>query len=178
MQAHARKAKTLKARQGAFSLTELLVCLAILCLILLGAVCTDSDFYTRNRLDSATHHLKVNVSFARNMAILEERSIIMTALAGDWSKGFRLCYGKSPESCLRGDALLREHVWPRSTMQMSWHGFRSNDTLYFAPDLLQMACNGHFLLAQNGKQKRLSVNRLGVVREAEPCKLIASTVMA
>lgn len=148
--------------QTAFTLLELLCCLAIAALLLCLAVPNGGKWLARIRAEMAAQDIAAAVQYARTRAYADQVRYVLTGLPGqtDWSEGMLLF--KSARASSNLSAPLRQWRWKH--LQVHWFGFQSRSVLTFSPQLMHAACSGHFTIeSAYGISRRVILNRVGRV---------------
>ena len=141
-----------------FSLLELLICLSVVTILLLGTMASTRPLNIKNKREIIADEIKGAIGFAKMQSLLCESDILLKSLSDneDWSQGMRLW---------RDNHLLREWQWASDGIIITWQGFQSSHYLLFSADMSRNALNGTFKIIDNDlKSSKLIVNRLGKVR--------------
>ena len=112
---------------------------------------------TQNARYRLTQELTEVLQFARLQAFLRGETLVLAPLdkSKNWSQGLHLFVQKSKED-------LQEWHWKHNGIQLSWHGFQSNDYLMIDSDLSRLALNGYFLIEDGSlPPEKIILNRLG-----------------
>ena len=139
--------------------------LVLVAVLSIGLTSGYKYFRYKNSADSIERIIISMIDYARVHAISGRQSLLLTALDNDWNKGIRVCKYVSDFNCKADDNLLIEHQWSTFSTNINWHGFQSSSYLLFKPTPLEMAVNGYFEILVGDYSFRLTVNRLGNVRE-------------
>lgn len=161
--------------QYAFSLLELLWVVVILSILGLIALPLENKFLARHQVTIYAHEILEILQLARESAI-RYGSVVSLCPSVDgqtcghnWRQGQILFLDKN------GDVQLESHAdviryWGQlpSNIQLSWHGFLSDNYLQFEPSGIGDRHNGHFVICveSNGLQlqQMIIVNRTGRAR--------------
>ncbi len=129
------------------SLVALLVCVSIPTLL-----CESAAVVRRHCVQELSQVLR----YARLQAYVHQHALSIQAVSdNNWADGVRL---------LSGDTVLHEWSWHHPGLQLTWHGFRSNQQLIIDYDLAQFAMNGYFSIELRGESlPRITVTRFGQV---------------
>ena len=142
------------------TLSELLVCIAILAIIFCYGLSVTPWLYKKNQIERVGVDIKNAIHVAEAQAQHLGDILILRPLSSDqdWTKGMGLFSA--------GRTLIYEWHWPVSGLHVTWHGFQSNEYLRFTPFMRESAVNGSFMISDaqyHGLQ--LVVNRMGRVKE-------------
>jgi prepilin-type N-terminal cleavage/methylation domain-containing protein len=145
-------------RDNGFSLLELLICLSIVTILLLGSISSTQPLITKNNREILEDEIKGAIEFAKLQSLFSGQDLVLTPFSNnkDWSDGMRL---------YRDKEILREWHWPSRHITITWQGFHSDNYLLFSSDINSNTLNGTFKLTDSDHNlSKLIVNRLGRVR--------------
>ncbi len=151
-----------------FTLLELLAGISLTAIVLCISLPFAPALYKKNKLHVLTDDVKAAIQYAKIQAVMTGEQLALTRLpgAGDWSDGMLLFVDNANHQYTTGAKLLHEWRWQSSEIQVSWHGFQSQDYLLFSPEMSSSAVNGSFTLTNAmHQQTKLVVNRLGRVSQ-------------
>ncbi|WP_051555256.1 GspH/FimT family pseudopilin [Legionella fairfieldensis] len=153
-------------RSKGLTLIELLFCLLIITLLLVS-LSFGLSIHQKNKAQIRENDLKMAIYYARNMALLKGKPLVLTPLTdSDWSTGMMLFIDNKTHRYSPETQLIHQWQWHKE-IKITWHGFYSDQYLLFSPDLAHAAITGHFNLQKgDGSQVKLIINRLGRVRKA------------
>lgn len=154
-----------------FTLTELLVALALLGILVSIGVPSFSKLIDQHRLDSAQDALERSIRFTRNEAIERNEPVVMVPLAGDWNRGWQVFVDRDNNLVLGADdvLLLEDQAAVVSSVSASGQlqGYLRYNALGESEQVYGGFLAGSFRLcppdlAQRGRQ--LIINRVGRLR--------------
>lgn len=122
--------------------------------------------YKKNRLDIVTDQVKSAIQIAKTQALITGDILVLSHLPGtkDWSDGMLLFVDNPQHKYTVNAKLLYEWHWQSTRVNVTWHGFQSDEFLLFASDIRRSTTNGYFVIKNATQQARLIINRLGRVR--------------
>lgn len=105
---------------------------------------------------------------AKIQSLLKGNALCISALndGADWSHGVQL---KTPKA---GFFLVQDDQFNLSKrgLHLIWHGFQSQRSLCFMPDLRARASNGYLNMVWGAYQSRIVINRLGRIKRQSICE--------
>ena len=158
-----------KRAENGLTLIELLISLSLLAIVLCFSLPLAPTLYKKNQLQLLSDELSGAIHFAKIQALVTGDVLALTRLPGttDWSSGMMLFVDNAKHHYTPDVKLLHEWHWSFVGMDVSWHGFQSDDYLLFATDISHNTVNGYFLITTPLQPKvKLVVNRLGRIRRA------------
>ena len=151
-----------------FTLIEVLLVLALLCLssfLILGSY---QAFLIKKQIDSLEMRLNNMMQFSRNTALEIGHDVTLTPTdpSGNWSKGIVLFEDNDRHQYTGQEKILQHWLFEySSSIQLQWSGFQSKKYIVFSSNLRHSIANGHFDILNHGVPVRqLIVNRLGTTR--------------
>jgi len=143
-------------KNSGFTLIELLITLVIISALVMTVVPMGQKIYQKNQLDVIEHEIINAVTYARNTAFESGKTLTMTPINGkNWSNGMVLSDVKN---------MVYQWQWHFSGINVTWHGFRSDNYLIFSSELAKATASGSFVISSQYGQKKLTINRLGRIR--------------
>lgn len=150
-----------------FTFLELLCCMAILAILTCAALPSFHTWLSKIRLQQVTHDIKHAIRYARNLAILEEKTAILAPINGRaWSDGIQLQL-KNDQHILNKDAILYMWEWHLTAVKINWIGFEHQQQIQFSHALNHATSNGYFIIESGRLRHKIILNRLGRIRELE-----------
>lgn len=147
-------------RHQGFSFFELNVGLLICSIIFVIFMTFGINHLQKNQIESVVSEITNMVNFTRLETITQDSNLLLSPLNNNWSSGaelFKITHNKMQK--------INRWDWSHSRIDVSWHGFQSNQNLLFSPNIHANAVNGFFLVQNKHKGYKLVLNRLGRVRE-------------
>lgn len=164
-----------KTNQHAFSLIELLICLAISA-ILLGYMSPSlSELRQRSNATSAINWIVTSVLFARHAAIVYNTIVTLCpsrngrSCGGDWQEGaIAFTDSNADRHINHADRLLSRFEFPVPGARLSWHAFRNRHYLQMTNSGFTNYQNGNFVYCppdgDNHFARQLVINMQGRTR--------------
>lgn len=158
-----------RTTQTGFTLTELLITIALLAIMAQIALPAWQEFISKNRSQALMHSVESAIHHARSMAVTHR---IKTELCGsldqnhchsDWSKGWLI--REAAADAASQNTPLHIHSLDEPELKLQWAGFQQR--IIFHNSGLSSASNGRFFVCR--KQQidwQLVLNRQGRLRRA------------
>lgn len=165
------------ARQQAFTLIELIICLAIMGIVIGYVAPTMGVMVKRSRAISAVNWVVVAVNFTRDAAITRNQVVTLCpsstgkSCGGSWDIGAIAFTDANMNRHIDGqDVLLRHFQFPIKGASLTWHAFRNRHYLQMTGEGFTNYENGHFLYCPPNRDPKFAdqmiVNMQGRVRLA------------
>lgn len=140
------------SRQRAFTLVELLVCLAIIAIVSGYMSPSFSAMVERNRAATAINWIVTAIIFTRDSAITMEQTVTLCpsstghVCGGRWYDGVIAFTDANQDRHIDGsDRLLRRFMFPVKGATLSWHAFRNRQYIQMTAEGFTNYQNGNFL---------------------------------
>lgn len=148
-----------------FTLIELVIYLSIFSIFLSFSIPTSVNLYQRTQQRIIQDSLGSAVRQARLLAITQGVVLVLAPCseAKNWSDGIGLYSFQAFKHKPRSKPIYQWH-WPSKFSQVTWHGFQSQEALYFMPDARHNAVNGAFAISMGAQPvMKVVVSRFGHV---------------
>ncbi|MBA3536401.1 MAG: GspH/FimT family pseudopilin [Tatlockia sp.] len=153
------------------SLLELVAGLVILSILFFFCLPLGLSIYRNNQVEIIKNEISAAVQFARTTAALRGLPLILTPLpqSSDWSAGMILFVDNERHQYSEKTELIHQWQWNYQGIRINWQGLYSKNYLLFAAEQKHAAASGHFIIQHvQGKSLKITLNRLGRVRAAQP----------
>lgn len=147
-------------RLKGFTFIELQIGLLICAVFMIVCMSNSFNSLQSNQIELLIAEIKNMVNYTRLQSNILNNNLKLKPLNNDWSYGAKLLKEEN-----RQYQTLNIWNWKQYNVNISWHGFQSNDFLLFTPVLHSQALNGFFLIKYKHKEYKLFLNRLGRFRE-------------
>lgn len=158
-----------RTTETGFTLTELLITIALLAIIAQIALPAWQEFIAKNRSQALMHSIEHAVHHARSIAVTQRHktelcgSLDQDSCHSDWSQGWLI--REPPASPASRTAPLQINALDDLSLKLQWAGFQQR--IVFNSSGLSSASNGRFFVCR--KQQidwQLILNRQGRLRRA------------
>ena len=154
----------MRRRTTGLTLLELLVGLAIMALAFCFSVPFLHTMQIQQEHKRCINALKSLLQYARMQAFLRGETLVLAPQNNDknWSHGVYLFVQEGRTLPPKNKEELYVWHWQHSGIQVSWHGFQSNDYLIIDAQLSRLALNGYFLIDDGvSNPEKITVSRFG-----------------
>lgn len=123
--------------------------------IILGTVFGVQEFIRDRALRTVLANMQDVLYFSRLAAL--QQPVVLHALDDNWSIGANLLTSSG--------ASLGQWRWQQPFITVTWHGFLPDPlAIILRPTVHHNAANGHFLLDNGVKERKIFLNRIGKPR--------------
>jgi len=172
--------KSLQAKQSGFTLTELVLTLAISSILVSSAAPAFRGLLLNNRAVSLTNNLITALQIARSEAIKRNQDVTICkssdslTCSGSWSDGWIIFSDIDHDRRLdelNGDTLIQVQKYAGIEFSISWNAFRSDNYIQYNAHGFIHSNNGTFKLCPPDNNvhyaRAIIINRVGRARASK-----------